>query len=175
MKNILRYILGYIIGAAIFAVLIPWAVIKISQFDPFYIPAGTEMLPLRIVIALPFFTIGVVFILWSNFSLLTIGKGGPTDGFNVAISPRTKKLVISGPYRYTRNPMVFGALSLYWSIGLFQLSLLALPCLLIFFLFIVQYLKRTEEQRLVKDFGGEFIAYKNTVPMIFPFRRKQSK
>jgi protein-S-isoprenylcysteine O-methyltransferase Ste14 len=100
--------------------------------------------------------------------LFFIGKGGPTDGFNIAITPRTETLVVRGPYRYTRNPMVFGALSIYFSISLFFLSILCLLTMTIFSILIVFYLRKTEERRLLKDFGDEYIRYKKEVPMIFP-------
>jgi len=32
----------------------------------------------------------------------------------------------------------------------------------------IQYLKMTEEKRLLKDFGQEYVDYKNSVSMIFP-------
>jgi protein-S-isoprenylcysteine O-methyltransferase Ste14 len=109
--------------------------------------------------------------IWSNIFLFTIGKGGPADGFNISISPRSKKLVTTGPYRYSRNPMVFGAFSLYTSLGIFLNSVICLIIILIFVFFIIYYLRLSEEKRLLKDFGDEYLDYKNKVPMIFPGRR----
>jgi protein-S-isoprenylcysteine O-methyltransferase Ste14 len=100
--------------------------------------------------------------------LFKIGKGGPTDGFNIAISPRTKNLVVTGPYRLSRNPMVFGAFSVYFAIGLFLFSALVLFTLAVFLGLSVVYLKQTEEKRLTRDFGEAYVAYRKKVPMIFP-------
>ncbi len=44
---------------------------------------------------------GLGFVVWSNVSLLVAGKGGPADVFGVAISPRTRQLVTSGPYQFS--------------------------------------------------------------------------
>jgi protein-S-isoprenylcysteine O-methyltransferase Ste14 len=169
MSNTIRHLIGYIIGLSIFIVLIPYGLYKLSELDPFINAGLTEYLCLRLIISLPFCLIGLFYAIWSNIFLLDIGKGGPTDGFNVAISPRTKNLVVTGPYRYSRNPMVFGALTLYFSISLFLLSLLSLITLIVFIWFVIQYLKRTEEKRLLKDFGEAYSAYKSITSMIFPF------
>lgn len=37
----------------------------------------------------------VIFVVWSNLFLLIRGKGGPTEGLGVAVSPKTSKLVRS--------------------------------------------------------------------------------
>jgi protein-S-isoprenylcysteine O-methyltransferase Ste14 len=125
--------------------------------------------------AFPFFLAGAVFALWSNIYLLDIGKGGPMEGFNMAISPRTKKLVVTGPYRYCRNPMVFGAFMLYVSVSVYLTSIICLFILLIFLFLARVYLSAFEEKRLLKDFGDEYIDYKNKVSMIFPLKTIDNK
>jgi len=167
--KLFRLILGYIIGIIIFLILIPSLLISISRnFDNFWHFNFLISLITRLCISIPIFILGIVFAIWSNISLFIIGEGGPTDAFNYAISPRSQKLVIAGPYKYTRNPMVFGVFCMYLSISIFLGSL---SCLLICFIFIplmIVYLKKTEEQRLLKDFGQEFLNYKSKVPMIIP-------
>jgi protein-S-isoprenylcysteine O-methyltransferase Ste14 len=118
-----------------------------------------------------FFLLGAFFLIWSNIFLLIVGKGGPTEGFNTSISPKTKNLVTKGPYRYTRNPMVFGAFSLYISIGIFLNSILCLISIFIFLYFVIKYLKLSEEKRLLKDFGDEFKDYKIKTPLLFPLKK----
>lgn len=110
----------------------------------------------------------MIYILWSNASLVFTGKGGPADGFNIPVSPRTKKLVTSGIYRYTRNPMIFGALSLYFSLGIFRNSIICITLIFILYFVLIFYLKQTEEKRLLKDFGEEFCEYKKSTPVIIP-------
>jgi protein-S-isoprenylcysteine O-methyltransferase Ste14 len=171
MKEILRYITGYIVGISIFVILIPLGLIRLSKIgEPWNIPlTGDETI--RLILAAPLFILGAIFAIWSNIVLLTFGKGGPTEAFNIAISPKTKKLVIVGPYKYTRNPMVFGAFTLYTSIGIALNSLLCLICLLVFFLLMRFYLKHSEEKRLLRDFGDEYKEYQRKVSMIFPMKR----
>ncbi len=158
----------------VFVILIPAVIYAISQvagrhfhFPEFILNAANY------IIALPLFIIGVVFVIWSNMDLFKIGMGGPADILNIAISPRSKNLVISGPYRYTKNPMVFGMNAIYFSIALYLNSLASLLFVILFLLVIIMYLKLTEEKRLWKDFGDEYLKYKKNVSMIIPFPAKR--
>lgn len=172
MINVIRYILGYIIGIFIFIILIPYGLIGLSKIDPINNASLMKFIMVRIIIASPFFIVGLFFMIWSNIFLFKAGKGGPAEGFNIAISPKTKKLVSEGPYRYSRNPMVFGAFFLYFSIGLFMFSIICLILLLILLIPAVFYLKNFEEKRLLKDFGNDYMEYKMKVSMIIPFFKK---
>jgi protein-S-isoprenylcysteine O-methyltransferase Ste14 len=168
MKTVFRHVIGYIVGLSLFLVVIPFGLIKLSALDPlipFPFPAYWGV---RLALSLLFFLPGLFFAGWSNVFLFKIGKGGPTDGFNIAISPRTKNLVVTGPYRLSRNPMVFGAFSVYFALGLFLFSALVLFTLAVFLGLSVVYLKQTEEKRLTRDFGEVYVAYRKKVPMIFP-------
>ena len=169
-----RYLIGYLIGFCVFFLAIPYGLHAISRgFHAFEtIPYLTD-LPLggsaRLACALIAGSIGLFFLLWSNAALIIQGKGGPTDAFNVAISPRTKHLVVGGPYRYTRNPMVFGAFSFYVALAVYWNSLPALMAPAAFSVAVRFYLRATEEKRLLRDFGKEYEEYRKTVAMIVPW------
>lgn len=172
---IIRYIVGYALGISVFVMLIPYAIFYLSS-TPYYI-FEAQIIPLdyiRIIISLLLFIPGIVFIVWSNIFLLLKGKGGPADFFGVAISPQTKELVVAGPYKYTRNPMEFGAHSTYMSIAIYFNSLGCLLILILFFLFVVKYLKLTEEKRLLNNFGEDYIKYKENTSMIIPLPKKKT-
>jgi protein-S-isoprenylcysteine O-methyltransferase Ste14 len=171
MKQILRYIAGYIVGISIFGILIPLGLIKLSKIDSFIGIGLIDIAVIRLVVSVPLFVLGAIFAIWSNVALLTVGKGGPTEAFNVAISPKTKKLVIVGPYKYTRNPMVFGAFSIYTAVGIFLNSPFCLIAILLFILAATYYLKHSEEKRLLKDFGDEYREYQRHVSMILPVKK----
>src|SRR4030066_12780 len=170
MKKLYRYILGYLIGFFIFIFLIPFLLYKLDSVTITLI--GVRIINnynLQIIISIPFLLIGMILAVWSNIVLFIIGKGGPADGFGVAVSPRTKKLVIRGPYKYSRNPMVFGMFLVYFGLAIYLDSLVCIIVLIFLFFLIIVYLKLNEEKRLLKDFGNEFIEYKNKVPMMIPF------
>lgn len=172
MKEKIRYIIGYILGFTIFILLIPFGLYRLSHFDSLF--SGRVLFCsdlLRYIISSLFFLVGAVFAIWSNIFLLMIGKGGPVDAFGVSISPQTTKLVTIGPYRYSRNPMVFGAFSLYLSVALFLNSITGLICVLAFLGIMIIFLKLSEEKRLLKDFGDEYTDYRKKVSMIFPIKR----
>ncbi len=171
--KIYKHIIGYAIGITIFGLLIPHGLYGLAKAPfPFLNFSMIGNCYIKIALGSLLLAIGMVFITWSNIVLFKIGKGGPADGFGVAVSPRTEKLVIKGSYVYTRNPMVFGAFMCYFSIGIFCNSLSIIVLLLFCIPLIIIYLKLTEEKRLYKDFGNDFVEYKKKVSMIFPFLRK---
>ncbi len=174
--NTFRHIIGYLLGFSLFIIFIPYLLVLGSHSHILFPDA--DFIPyvwLRLVIALPVFCIGLLFAIWSNIFLLSKGEGGPTDVMNVAISPRSRKLVVSGPYHYCRNPMVFGALCLYISISVFLNSLFDLLIIIIVIPVVILYLKLTEEKRLKKDFGEDYLLFKSKVPMIVPFTKIRKK
>jgi protein-S-isoprenylcysteine O-methyltransferase Ste14 len=75
----------------------------------------------------------------------------------------TKKLVVSGLYKYSRNPMYWGVMLILIAEAIFfessGLWMYALFIFVAFFLFIIL----VEEPRLHKDFGEEYAAYRKKV------------
>lgn len=176
MKDTGRHIAGYAIGFFFFLVAIPFGFARLAAFDHrlwALRPIGGAAV--RLAISIPVFAVGIVFMIWSNWALFKIGQGGPTDAFGIAVSPRTKELVIAGPYRLTRNPMVFGALCIYFSFGIFLNSILCPAVVLAATPLFALYLRATEEKRLSRDFGQAYIYYQRTVPMIFPWPRRRKQ
>ena len=166
---VLRHIVGYLAGFSIFVAGIPFGLYLISTSLDRYLPvnliAGAR---LRIALSLLIGGVGIIFILWSNLWLFFVGKGGPADWFGTQISPRSQHLVISGPYRYTRNPMMFGALSFYLGLAVFFNSAICLGLVAALSVGASIYLKTVEEKRLLKDFGDAYQQYRKTVSMLVP-------
>ena len=118
--------------------------------------------PLNIILSLPVFSLALFLIGWSVQNFLK-AKGTP-----VPFNP-PPILVTTGPYAYTRNPMLTGVFSLLFGFGVFFGSI----SLLIVFtpLFIVVNfweLKSIEEPELKKRLGEEYIEYRERTPMFFP-------
>lgn len=93
---------------------------------------------------------------------VNIGKG------TLAPWSPTRKLVIIGPYRHVRNPMISGVLMTllgesvaFGSIGIFIWFLL-------FFIVNHIYFICSEEPGLKKRFGQEYLVYKKNVPRWIP-------
>ena len=117
------------------------------------------------LIAVPLMAIGIGVTAWSGFHFLKV-KGTPVP-FN---PPPT--LVITGPYKFVRNPMLTGVFFLLFGIGFAIKSL----SLVVFFtpLFIsanVWELKEIEEPELVKRLGKDYVVYQQRTPMFIPRMR----
>lgn len=173
-KEYLKYTIGYILGITFFMFVIPGLIFCASYFTAslvklFIFNDDRIGAVLSLLICLP----GVTFMIWSNIVLFNIGKGGPAEGFGIEISPKTKVLVTKGPYRYTRNPMAFGAYSMYMSLALLYNSYAALILVVLFLPVIIVYLKKSEEKRLVKDFGEDYLNYRERVSLFIPLPPKK--
>jgi protein-S-isoprenylcysteine O-methyltransferase Ste14 len=79
-----------------------------------------------------------------------------------------KKLVVAGPYRYMRNPMItgillilFGEAGLFWSLVLFFWAFTFLVANMLYFPFV-------EEKKLFKRFGKDYDVYTKNVPRWIP-------
>lgn len=118
-------------------------------------------------LALPFWALGGVTMLWCFYDFTFKGRGTPAP-----IDP-PKELVASGSYRYVRNPMyVAGIIALlghilWWP----SLSLIVTPA--IFFLAVHAFVTLYEEPTLHKKFGASYEQYCRDVPRWIPrFARK---
>ncbi len=116
-----------------------------------------------------FFFLAFLFILGGLCLLVTtiqlfIKKGRGT----LAPWNPTKNLVISGPYRYVRNPMISGVMMVLLGEALLLGSIFVFGWLLLFFLLNHAYITLVEEPGLVKRFGREYEKYRNNVPKWIP-------
>ena len=82
----------------------------------------------------------------------------------------TRKLVVRGPYRFVRNPMIVGVLS----VVLGEAALFGSPALLVwgatFFALNAVWFPLVEEPGLVERFGDDYEAYRRNVPRWLPRR-----
>jgi len=76
---------------------------------------------------------------------------------------RTSRLVTTGLYRYTRNPMYLGLLVILIGAGLLSGSLLAVAVLPGFVAYLTIFQIRPEERRLSALFGNEYERYRQEV------------
>ncbi len=103
----------------------------------------------------------------------TIGKG------TLAPWDPTRKLVVQGPYRHVRNPMISGV----WCILLGESVLLGSGPVFIFALLFVTinhvYFITSEEPGLLRRFGEEYLLYRKAVarwvPRVTPWEKEKSE
>lgn len=167
---IIRHLLGGVVGVGVFLIGIPAGLCLVADALERHWTAGLMASDaIRTGLAIGVGAIGLAFAFWSNLELMVVGKGGPCDGFGLAISPRTQSLVTSGPYRYSRNPMAFGALLFNTGVALWLNSPFCLALMAAITVLAVVYLKLVEERRLLRDFDGAYEQYRRAVSMLVPW------
>lgn len=118
--------------------------------------------PLNIIISLPIFSLALFLLGWSVYHFFR-AKGTP-----VPVNPPSK-LVTSGPYAHTRNPMLTGVFLLFLGFGvLFGSVFLLFVFTPLFILVNVWELKSIEEPELEKRLGKDYVAYREKTPMFLP-------
>lgn len=158
------------IGAIFFGLLIFGFVVIALHLDRRLGLADIFPGQLTIILSLPLFALAFFLIGWSVQNFLK-AKGTP-----VPFNP-PPRLVTSGPYAYTRNPMLTGVFSLLFGIGIFFGSVFLLFVFTPLFIGVTYWeLKAIEEPELVKRLGQEYIEYRKMTPMFFPsFRPKYNR
>lgn len=117
---------------------------------------------IRIWIGIILFLIGIALAIWTVRLQLAIGKGTPAPW------DPPKKLVVEGPYKYVRNPMITGAILILCAEALIFGSWPVAWWAVIFFLMNCIYFPMFEEKELESRFGKEYFDYKENVPRWLP-------
>ena len=150
-----------LIKNVLFTILVPGTV---AVFVPLRIAADRDL------VTGPTFALGCALLLvgatiyaWCLWDFATFGRGTP------APIDAPKRLVVRGLYRYTRNPMYVGVLTviLGWTIlfgGPWTMLRYAIAVALLFEAFILFY----EEPHLRAEFGDQYVAYCSRVARWFP-------
>ena len=108
---------------------------------------------------------GAGLVTWSVYVQYAIGNGTP------APMVATQRLVVEGPYAYTRNPMTLGALLLYLGIGAGMGSLGAIAIVMLVFVGLLTYIYSHETRELEGRFGAAYLDYKMRTPFLLPCPR----
>ena len=128
--------------------------------------------PINLLIGFIILPIGLFWAMWSNYSIYKIGEGSPVPTKDT----ETQKLVVIGPYKYTRNPMIFGYALFWYALGFFFNSIfLTLGFTTIIIVALIAFVKLWEEKNLEERFGHEYIEYKRRVSFVIPLPQKKEK
>lgn len=148
-----KSLLYLIIEAGLFALYIPLALLR-----------SGPRIETRVIswLAIPLWLIGSLIVLSCFWNFTFRGRGTP-----VPIDP-PKELVVTGPYRYVRNPIYLGVLSIFlghflW-FGYRALLIYTMLASIGVHLFIVLY----EEPTLKRRFGTAYEEYLKRVPRWIP-------
>ena len=147
----------------IFTILVPGTILGIVPWLLLQSSGEAVMPSLSIwLIGLLPFCLGVILYFWCAGAFTFIGKGTPAP-IDAPIF-----LVKAGPYRWVRNPMYIGVLSVWFGEAILFHSLLLAGCGVliasIVHLFVVLY----EEPTLRRQFGETYETYLRMVPRWLP-------
>ena len=159
----MRNLLGYLLGLCLFVLGIPALMWAFSDRGFPYVPENV----LQLVVAVFLVVLGLALSIWSIVYMRRVGKGNPFDAYGHEVAPRTKHLMTEGPYGICRNPMLLGVYILdagvmlylwdFWPLAVFAVEV-----------YLLTRQVRSEEKRLEKDFGEEYLAYKERTRRYLP-------
>jgi len=131
---------------------------------PYFILTRTEPWSLGSIryVGLPILCLGVAIYAWCAWSFTFKGRGTPAP-----IDP-PKILVVEGLYRFVRNPMYVGVLTILAG----EVIWFASPILLVYAGCLAGlfhgFIRLYEEPKLLDLFGGQYTAYRNEIPRWWP-------
>ncbi|KAA0960863.1 isoprenylcysteine carboxylmethyltransferase family protein [Microbacterium sp. ANT_H45B] len=99
---------------------------------------------------------------WSAVSMSVDGEGTPLP------SQMARRLVITGPYRYVRNPMAVAGIAQGVAVGMLLGSWMVVAYSLVGSLLWNSLVRPLEEADLEQRFGAEFVAYRDRVTCWIP-------
>jgi protein-S-isoprenylcysteine O-methyltransferase Ste14 len=142
-------------------VFIP-AIILLLTRDSWFSPEFANPSQIWFWLALLPASIGFALCVWTVKGFIKHGEGTPAPW------DPPRKLVIRGPYGYSRNPMITGVLLLLLAEALFFHSWPIAAWMILFFLGNAIYFPLVEEKELEKRYGDEYLKYKAHVPRWIP-------
>jgi protein-S-isoprenylcysteine O-methyltransferase Ste14 len=155
-------IVSLTLGAIFFLVILPGIFIMVGSLLKNYISINLNRI-VEMIIAFTGIVIGLWFLTWSTITQWNAGKGTP------APNAPTQYLIVSGPYKYCRNPIEFGAIIYYLGIGTFIAGIIVgITSCILGFVIGSSYHKFIEEKELEARFGEAYIKYKKNTPFVFP-------
>ena len=154
MPRTLKSVLATFPAVLFYAGVLPWLSIRLDQWFGLMtrFPLWLEIVGLIVAVS------GGAIAVWSALMLATLGRGSPNP-----MMP-TSRLVTTGPFGYSRNPLMIGG----WLFGaglacvLHSPSMLALVALIVLVGLI--YVRVIEEPGMIARFGETYEEYARHTP-----------
>ena len=159
----LREIFGYLLGFIMFILGIPAIMWLASGFPEIAFTCSWNSI-VGVIIGLA----GLILSIWTIVYMKVVGRGNPMDAFDHEIAPHTQHLMTGGVYRICRNPMLLGTFLYLAGIALILLSWQS-AVVWIAFVIIMSFQVASEEKRLERDFGQEYLDYKKRTGRFTPW------
>ncbi len=152
-----------LLAGVLFAFLIPYTLVTLGPRLDFIL--GLPQLPLGLaglILGSLLVALGLFYAFWSIGDQLLLARGTPLPVM------ATQTLLVRGPFKHCRNPMSFGAISLYLGISIIVQSISSILMVCLFTALLLVYIKKIEERELVSRFGQAYLDYKANTPFIIP-------
>ncbi|HSP56484.1 MAG TPA: isoprenylcysteine carboxylmethyltransferase family protein [Dehalococcoidia bacterium] len=161
LMSIWRHIRAVVLLPGTAAVVIPAVILQSSDAK-----AGWG-LP-SVLQVLPFMLGGALLAVGLALFISTVGLFAGTGRGTLAPWDQTQRLVVKGPYRHVRNPMISGVIFVLLAEAALFGSFSILAWALLFALVNMVYIPLSEEPGLESRFGEDYRLYKQHVPRWLP-------
>jgi len=160
-------IISLLFGMLFFLILLPVIFIYLGLLIRNSIHIELDRV-VEFIISIVSLIVGLSFLTWTTIFQWKIGKGVPTP------NAPTQHLVTTGPYKFCRNPIEFGAIFYYLGVGTIIGGItIGVICFLLGLIVGSAYHKFIEESELEIRFGDEYKQYKKVTPFLIPRLRKK--
>lgn len=154
-----RHLLSVLLFPATMTVFIPAVIAVVAGVQgPDF---GTTSGVLLAIVGGLLVAFGVGMLTWTVILFDRVGEGTLAIGSPV-------KLVVRGPYRHVRNPMMTGVLGIQLGTALATASPWLFGWFVLFFTLVLIAIRTTEEPHLQRRFGTEYDDYRRHVPRWIP-------
>jgi protein-S-isoprenylcysteine O-methyltransferase Ste14 len=160
---LIRHLLSIALLPFVVVVIVPRSLLVRDALDA-VVPTGALLIGGRVAGAV-IFAAGLALFTWCVLLFARVGRG------TLAPWDPTKRLVVVGPYRHVRNPMITGVCTMLAGEALFFHSARIGYWLLLFLAINQVYFLLLEEPLLLARFGDEYARYRAAVPRWVPRRR----
>jgi protein-S-isoprenylcysteine O-methyltransferase Ste14 len=158
----LRHALAVLLLPGTVVVLVPVLIVRASGSISVGWGLSGLVAALPIALGLALLALGAVLVVWTIALFVRVGRG------TLAPWDPTATLVIQGPYRHVRNPMISGVLFLLLGEAVSLGSWLLLAWFAAVAGVNAVYLPLVEEPGLVERYGAEYERYRADVPRWVP-------
>lgn len=159
----LRHLASILVLPGTVTLAVP-AVLLLLSWKALAIPLPTWARIVGLVAGAGFAALGLVLVVATVRLFARVGRG------TLAPWDPTRHLVVEGPFRYVRNPMISGVMLVLLGEALALASPALFGWFAVFTVANAVYLPRSEEPGLLERFGDAYRAYRDHVPRWIPRR-----
>jgi protein-S-isoprenylcysteine O-methyltransferase Ste14 len=160
-----RHLLAVVLLPGIVAVAVPAVIVRSAEAVSvgWGLPSGLAVLP--VLLGAGLIALGLALVAWTVVLFAVVGRG------TLAPWDPTSRLVVRGPYRHVRNPMITGVVAILAG----EATLLGSPPLAVWAVAVLAvnavYMPLVEEPGLRRRYGEAYDVYRANVPRWVPRRR----